>query len=589
MTLLVGAFSLTDTPPETALCDALAAALSRHPDDVPLTYRDSRVFLAKVDIDAYRHHALISDNDGVVSMLAGDAILTHHSGDPVSKKERHRTADLTHLHRAWRSHADSEPWSLARGTFAAMQYHQERGTLRLVTDALGVRPLYVVKQEGVVIVASALRILEAAIPLTMDLGGIVEELLYGYPLADRTAYAGVRCLNPAEILDITVDGERRQQWFDWEAITPLDPVPDSYPEQIHAAFLAAVGRRAGEDRMARAFLSGGLDSRCIVTALSALKIAVRTHTFAWENSLDRLLSAQYADALGIDHQGRSSPEGLTGEEIPMLVRTLLDTEPEEQPAPDRPNLIWSGDGGSVGCGHVYLTPEIVEASRRNDLPGIITGWRKRHPASLPRKAFTDPFWQRIASWPEQGLLRTLTEISPRSNDRRFYLFLLFNDQRRHLTYHHEHIDRVRLEFLLPFFDPDFLRLWAALPMDAALGHRYYHRWLDCFPSVIKEIPWQDYSFAGHLPCPLPLPEEGRLQWAQGDASRDRAFRRKDLEKAARLMAMKPFPTSLFRKNRLRIAQVLTRWGIRDYRYLFRMTDTISRYWQRCEGRMEGPE
>ena len=38
---------------------------------------------------------------------------------------------------------------------------------------------------------------------------------------------------------------------------------------------------------------------------------------------------------------------------------------------------------------------------------------------------------------------------------RLHLFLMFNDQRRHLADFYENIDLGRLEFQLPFFDGDF--------------------------------------------------------------------------------------------------------------------------------------
>src|SRR5436189_143421 len=89
----------------------------------------------------------------------------------------------------------------ARGAFCAVHYHPDAGRLTLVTDKLGVRPLYYWIGDDHVIFATALRVLEglAEVPKQMDLRAVTEAACFRFPLGDRTPYQDVYALHAAEI------------------------------------------------------------------------------------------------------------------------------------------------------------------------------------------------------------------------------------------------------------------------------------------------------------------------------------------------------------------------------------------------------
>jgi hypothetical protein len=146
-----------------------------------------------------------------------------------------------------------------------------------------------------------------------------------------------------------------------------------------------------------------------------------------------------------------------------------------------------------------------------------------------------------------------------------YLFLMHNDQRRHLTDYYENIDLRRVELHLPFFDADFLQAIYSAPIDGFLRHRLYNRWLQTFLPAIHEVPWQAYP--GHEPCPLPVPEGLRYQW-DDHFSRDieREQRQKAAQEGIALLRDKAFPAHLLNRKRLWLMVMAMRLGMLDARY-----------------------
>src|SRR2546426_839289 len=101
----------------------------------------------------------------------------------------------------------------ARVVFCAVHYHPDASRLTLITDKLGVRPLYYWIGDDHVIFATALRVLEglADLPKQMDLRAVTEAACFGFPLGDRTPYQGVRALRAAEIVEVSGAGVGRSK------------------------------------------------------------------------------------------------------------------------------------------------------------------------------------------------------------------------------------------------------------------------------------------------------------------------------------------------------------------------------------------
>ncbi len=574
MTLLAGVYArqAADAVPD-ALCDAIRRALSRHPNEETQHFRDERCFLVKADIDAFGDKAFRID-PGAVSFMVGEPLL----------ERRSRAADLNELHTAL-SREDLDPLTRARGVFGIAHYRPDSATLVLLTDKLGIRPMFYWLGERYVIFATAMRILDeiAEIPKVMDVRAVTEENSLGYALADRTPSASVGLLKSGEILRVEGESSSRRKYWRWDDVkTSARPLTELIQE-AHARFVDAVSLRSGEDSTTVAFLSGGLDSRAIVAALREGGLNVHSFNFSVTGLQDQVFGAAFAQRIGTTHTER--PMQATQTISARVMAEAWDASPGRiaQPA-DRPRLVWSGDGGSVTLGHVYLNQAMVDAARAGDPRTAMQlsshGWGNEVPRRLLRSEILASL---SGKGPREGLREELDALHCDDAGRGLHLVLMHNDQRRHMAAHFEGIDLSRLEYQLPFFDSAFVESVLQVPIDLCLGHRLYLQWLRYFPEVVLSVPWQAYP--GHEPCPLPIPSRVVYQWSKEVSRLRRVGERSDLlRQAAHMLHESNFPKPLLRRQYLRFATWLYRLRLRDVGYVIRAAHRYYEYWSKCSGR-----
>jgi hypothetical protein len=581
MTLLAGIFTRgRQQPLPASICEALRRTVSRNTNDEVSVFKDERSYFVKVDIGAYGEAGFHRDADGCLSLLAGEPLLA--SGDDNDAWQS-RTRDLDLLHESWRK----DDWSLAaraRGVFCAVHYQPRTGTLSLIADKLCIRPLYYWLDDKYVVFATALRIIEGLteIPKQMDVQAVTEIVGLGVPLGTRTPFVDVSLLRAAEIVQINESAVARKQYWRWDDIKASGKSEPELLQDTYARFSQAVGRRIRQDTTTAAFLSGGLDSRCVVAALRERNIRVHTFNFALPHTQDQMFGAEFARQAETIHQESPMTPG-----APVWSKIMADawntsTARERLPA-ERGNLVWSGDGGSVGLGHVYVSPSIVELMRAGKIDAAIDEYLFQEQASIPRRLLQPNVLDALSGSLHLGIRDELDDIRSEDAARSFYLFLMLNDQRRHLANHFEHIDLHRLEFQLPFLDSDFLATVMAIPVDLCLGHKFYTKWLKLFPPFATSVPWQTYP--NHEPCPLPIPAELTYQWDRAHPTAQSASRRRALLKhSAGVLNSKDFPERILKRSYLRLASLVHRTGLRDYAYVIEAARTYHKYWTLCGGK-----
>jgi hypothetical protein len=243
---------------------------------------------------------------------------------------------------------------------------------------------------------------------------------------------------------------------------------------------------------------------------------------------------------------------------------------------EQPRLVWSGDGGSVGLGHVYLTEEIVTLMRQGRIAEAIESYQRHNRVGLPKRVFVRGQRERVRGLPHAGILEELSKLRSFDEGRRFHLFLMANDQRRHLAAFYENLDLGRFEMVTPFFDSEFLKVILSSRIDGFLRHRSYSRWLEEYPPEVRATPWQAYP--GHEPCPVPLPEGLRGQWDSWYGRQEsQGLLRQNLAIGKKVLSDPRFPEWLLDRKILRLAVWLTSLGLSDYSYLFKAASIFTRY------------
>lgn len=509
MTLVAGAFAYD---PSAALDTANLRCLRAFFEPLAASgtlhqFESKALSVFKWDSEAHREPAWLATDDGSLTTLVGDPLLQH---------EGKRLPRMVQLETMRSADGGLDPAALAqaRGVFVAIRFDAATSKLSVATDLIGVRPFYYTCQDGVFYFSSALHLLETLPRLRrrLDDKGLLEYLALSFSLADRTPYRDIALLTESSTLQVDRSGVTRASYFNWSAVTVVEESQEACAARLFSSFEDAVRLRLNEDKSAGAFLSGGMDSRAIVAALVAQGSRVQALNFSPDHTQDQLFAVNYARALGdrCELALHTRPDNPNFSLLASQALVVSAASGSEGATARKGQCLWSGDGGSVCLGSVYLDDDMVRLAHEG-------AWNEAAHLFLSKNRVHVPHRMLASTWQESSMeqlaQRVQSEILRYDNGdpgRGLYFFLLFNDQRRHLHKHFETIHLHALEFHLPFFDAAFVRSVVQSPAAWGIAHRLYSRWFSHFDATTRVTPWQTYP--GHEPCPIESTDKVRYQW-----------------------------------------------------------------------------
>ena len=342
---------------------------------------------------------------------------------------------------------------------------------------------------------------------------------------------------------------------------------DQLAETILERFDEAVVDRVANQKHVFAFLSGGMDSRLVCSRLRAQGIHVSSLNFAPAGTEDRTFGNEIGRVLGTEHfEFGDETSGSFFARRSAAIEAWCERHVDGSLWPQQPGLVWSGDGGSVGLGHVYLDEAIINAARRlpvGDTAAIILQRGRTHVSPRVFRANA----RNMADWPLRGVTEDLESRPKVEGGRNAHLFFMLNDQRRHLVHHYETVHETRIDLVLPFFDGRFLEAVRAAPVDPFLQHRLYNHLFARLADGSGAVPWQAYP--QHEPCPVVVPEGLRNQWKDGwldDTAARTAHRRKYVEHL-RICATNDFPSEVLSRSNSILSALASLAGIRRVEHI----------------------
>jgi asparagine synthase (glutamine-hydrolysing) len=219
------------------------------------------------------------------------------------------------------------------GQFAFAIHDRRRERVLLVRDRFGVRPLFYAQRGGTLYFASEVKALFATgeVPAAPDPVGLDEIFTFWGARAPRTAFAGVRQLEPGT-LAVWQDGRLRvSRYYELDYPEAREESRDAL-DRLDAIMRSSVSLRMRADVPVGGYLSGGLDSSITCALASAQSpFALRTFSVTFEDpQLDesafqqvvaRQVRSDHAIAhIGPDDIARVFPDVVRHTETP-IVRT----------------------------------------------------------------------------------------------------------------------------------------------------------------------------------------------------------------------------------------------------------------------------
>jgi asparagine synthase (glutamine-hydrolysing) len=253
---------------------------------------------------------------------------------------------------------------LADGMFAAGLYSLKSGTLFLVRDRAGEKPLYYSARSDGLYFASELRPLVSGLGVepTIDEAGLTNYLMLRYVPAPLTIYEGFHKLRPGHFL-VVQPGQtpREYAYYSWDPhASELSGHPKTFERvvQLTEKVLAqAIDARLMSDVPLGFFLSGGVDST--VTAALVRKhfgIPIKTYTigFDGDTTSEHPVSERTAKLIGSEHKthifrvediGHASRELIQAMDEPNGDRSCVPTYLLCKYARSEVTVALGGDGG----------------------------------------------------------------------------------------------------------------------------------------------------------------------------------------------------------------------------------------------------
>ncbi|MCA9081264.1 MAG: asparagine synthase (glutamine-hydrolyzing) [Planctomycetaceae bacterium] len=326
------------------------------------------------------------------------------------------TETIVHAYEQW----GTDCLQLLRGMFAFAIWDGPLQQLLLARDRLGIKPLVYCHTAESVSFASELQALRVLpdFPDRIDLAAVDAFLHYQYIPAPHTIYADVRKLEPAHFLVIRCDGTTTGPQRYWKlTFNPDNSLTDlQWEERLTEALREAVATHLVSDVPFGAFLSGGIDSSLVVSAMSEL-LDQPVQAFCighpredfderrWARHAVETCRAEFIDQV-IDEDALSLVPDLVrhyGE--PFADSSALPTYFVSRLASHHVKMVLSGDGGDELFAGYHAYPAILWEHRPH--PSLY----RRSKKQLADLARTVGLWPANTS-PEDSKYRRTTPLDP---------------------------------------------------------------------------------------------------------------------------------------------------------------------------------
>lgn len=270
------------------------------------------------------------------------------------------------------------------GMFAFAIWDCEKRKLFLGRDHIGQKPLYFSQSHGQFIVASEIKAITALIGQRPRIRkeAILDHIIYDFVPEPYTWYEDVHCVRPGHQLMVTehfnyFECEESQYWTFTPPSSPSPLSKEDALDLMGEEIEKAVKSHLMADVEVGAFLSGGVDSSCVVALTSQfVNHPVRTFSVGFGSSdEDELpLARETAHAVGALHaEGQVSEKdfGTSMDDIlqmfdqPFADSSLVPTLRVAELAAKDVKVVLTGDGGDEAFGGYNLGKYISPALDNN--------------------------------------------------------------------------------------------------------------------------------------------------------------------------------------------------------------------------------
>lgn len=422
------------------------------------------------------------------------------------------------------------------GIFLFAIYDCNSHKLIICNDRYGFKPLYLCKRDNYLLFSSEIKAIlqDKNIKREVNLEAMAEFFSFGYILGDNTLIKDIKLLPPASIFTYYNGKSKINQYWNWNQIKKIDVIDEEQiVEELGRLWLQAVERRMQGNEKIGAFLSGGLDSRAIVSAIYPKHLPIHAITFGKKNCDDYTIAKRVCDKLGIKHHfiEITAEEWYSGiEKTVWITEGFLNIIHQHSwNAIDRMkeyvDINLNGFAGDLVVGGSYLSNDFVNIKNSdNYLNKVFLKMNKGHIGSICGKEIYDSHISDILFTSSRHSIEREIKQKIKTSEDSDYFFL--NNRVRRFTLMGTVSAQTKLENRKPFFDNDFIEFVYSLPNEIRSNSYIYNKMLiKFFPATFNSIPWQK---TGMPICTSPIIVRGRSLYNGGKSLINRLLRKLSL-------------------------------------------------------------
>jgi asparagine synthase (glutamine-hydrolysing) len=362
------------------------------------------------------------------------------------------------------------------GDFAALLVDNEMQRLLLVTGVTGSYPTYWTLAGGRLCLAPSVSAICRALGVapTPDLRAAADYVHYGFVFGNKTLAEGIELVPAGATLvydwrNGTVDVLQHHRPGDLFEQASLDR--REYMRRVHEEFNHAVRSACVDADELGLSLSGGLDSRAILSAIDTATIPLRTYTVGVRRCADDVIGAKLARIAKTTHTFFELGEEYLKEFLPNLERMIALTDgmylshglteilalQAVQQAGIRTLL--RGHCGELAKMHLawpfHTDPQVYGMNRAEYVPYFHARVNYVSPGLDPTELFQAGHENEVRDAARQSLEEAIGPTTLSAPELCGYLY--FTEHHRRFTIPSLELFRTSVEVRLPFADPRFLR------------------------------------------------------------------------------------------------------------------------------------
>lgn len=523
-----------------------------------------------VNLDSAKRIGLASNNF-LLGKVAVD-VKAALCGDLISPKAEAALSSLMAIAPNNLSKPFEELLRMANGTFALALLSEE---LWIATDFLGARAVYYGQQDGIMVFGTSFDVVKRLLPnkCMLDTQALGEDFSFGYPLGDRTLAAEIKILRGGQYIRCHRGVMETNQCETFPVEAPAFETLERSLKESARALKIAIFDRIQSGKQQASLLSGGLDSRIIVSELVEHGQGVIAANYSLAGTQDRIYAEEFSKIAGVTLQVnelKPQPHSLSPGEV-----TSFSLHAAQVGLP--PGKIFSGDGGGELFGFIDLNNELLRRIETEGVSGATASMiQQRASGYIAGKQFSNLLAQICL----KGLDSEIRRIDFGFSARKILVAYILFDLRAHLHQYFSSLDLDAHELLLPFYDRRVIN--AAINVykldSSQIGHRFYYQLLEHLSPLIRKTIWQSYP--GSLPCPASATATATTAINQWEYAKK--LNRKDARRWAisllRLMPRMRWPITLG-KYQLQGIAFLAVVGLYNKSHVFKQTLKLNRYFE----------